>query len=89
MLIQAATLVYGLVIIAGMLAVIALCFYMIWWVVMIVVSFIPIIGKRHRHDRWDEFQRAGSRPLSARESREPVGRHGPDEPTGLPPDHSA
>jgi len=40
---------YGFLLIVGMMATVALCFYIIWWMVMIVMTFIPIIGKRHRH----------------------------------------
>jgi hypothetical protein len=68
---QIATVVYGLVIIVGMLAMVGLCFYMTWWLVMVVLSFIPIVGKRHRHDRWNEFQTARFRPSCSNHT--PVG----------------
>ena len=54
---------YGLLLIAGLLAVVGLVFYLIWWLVMIAVSFIPIIGKRGRHDRWEQFNGRGREPL--------------------------
>jgi len=50
-----AQLALGLLGIAAILAFLALCLYVIWWAVMIVVSYVPILGKRHRHDRWDEL----------------------------------
>jgi hypothetical protein len=34
--------------IAALLALQALALYVIWWVVMIVVSCVPMVGKRHR-----------------------------------------
>ena len=47
----------GLAFIAFLLGVLAITFYLIWWVVMIAVSFIPMIGKRHRHRDWDRANR--------------------------------
>jgi hypothetical protein len=68
---RAAQLAYGLLIIAGLMAAVAFCFYMIWCVVMFVVSFIPIVGQRGRHDRWDEFNGRGREPLP-RQPKPPV-----------------
>ena len=56
---------YGFLMIAGLLAVVALCFYVIWGIVMIAVSFVPIVGKRHRHDRWDELNATNLRPTGS------------------------
>lgn len=52
---RTAQLAYGFLLIAGLMAVAALCFYVIWLAVMAVVSFLPMIGQRHRHARWDEL----------------------------------
>ena len=41
--------------IAGLLAIVAVAFYGLAWAVLIAMRFIPVIGKRHRHDRWDEL----------------------------------
>ena len=49
--------VLGLGSIAGLLALQALALYLIWWVVMIVVSFVPAIGRKHRHRDWDRLNR--------------------------------
>ena len=49
--------VLGLGSIAGLLALQALVLYLIWWVVMIVVSFVPTIGRKHRHRDWDRLNR--------------------------------
>ena len=51
----------GVVGIVGLLAVQALILYVLWWGVMLLVSVIPMIGKRHRHDRWNELN-DGTRP---------------------------
>lgn len=41
--------------IAALMAVQALVLYMIWWIVMIAVSFVPVIGKKHRHRDWERL----------------------------------
>ena len=46
-----------LAIIAGLLALMAVVFYGVGWVVMFTLRFVPLIGKRHRHERWDELTR--------------------------------
>jgi hypothetical protein len=43
--------------IAGLLAIVAALFYGLAWAVLIVVRFVPVIGKRHRHDRWHELNK--------------------------------
>jgi hypothetical protein len=43
--------------IAGLLALVAALFYGLSWAVLIAVRFIPVSGKRHRHERWDELNR--------------------------------
>jgi hypothetical protein len=47
----------GFVGIAGLLAFLALALYVVWWIVLIVVSFLPIIGKKHKHRDWDQLQK--------------------------------
>jgi len=47
----------GFVGIAGLLTLLALALYAVWWIVMVVVSFLPIIGKKHKHRDWDQFQK--------------------------------
>jgi hypothetical protein len=61
-----AQLAYGLLLILGLLAVNALCLYAIWWAVMSLVSLIPVVGKRHKHDRWEQFNNASARRPSGR-----------------------
>ena len=53
------SLLGGLVGIALLLGAMALVLYLMWWLVMIVVSFIPIVGKRHRHPDWERLNRGG------------------------------
>lgn len=43
--------------IAGLLTLNALALYGIYRVVMVTVSFIPTIGKKHRHRDWDRLNR--------------------------------
>jgi hypothetical protein len=47
----------GLAIVAALLGTMALALYLFWWVVMVVVSFIPILGRRHRHADWERLNR--------------------------------
>lgn len=43
--------------IAGLLALLALAFYLLWRLAMIVVSFSPTIGKKHKHADWERLQK--------------------------------
>ncbi len=47
----------GLAFIALLLGVILLGVYMVWWIAMMAVRFLPMIGRRHRHDDWDRLNR--------------------------------
>ena len=37
-------------------------FYALAWIALAAVLFVPIIGKRHRHERWDELNKQSGRP---------------------------
>ena len=50
-------LIAGLGFIVVLLALNALALYLIWWFAMIVVSFVPMIGKKHRHSEWERLNR--------------------------------
>lgn len=50
----------GLAMIAGLLAVQLLVLHLIARLVLIAVSFVPLIGKRHRHAQWGSLNAAGS-----------------------------
>ncbi len=47
----------GIVGIAGLLPLLALAFYLLWRIAMIVVSFIPTIGQKHKHADWERLQK--------------------------------
>ena len=49
--------VYALAAIAGLVAIQAAALYAIWWLVMFVCRFVPIAGKRHRHEDWQRLNR--------------------------------
>lgn len=48
-------------IIVGLVAAVGLSFYALWWFSLFVVQFFPVIGRRNRHERWDEFTRRSGR----------------------------
>jgi len=54
MLLQIAS---AIAIIAGLMTVVALGLYAFCWTVLLLLQFVPVIGKRHRHPRWDELTR--------------------------------
>jgi hypothetical protein len=46
-----AKFILGLILIAATLAVEAIVLIALCWIVMVVVRFFPLVGRRHRHDR--------------------------------------
>lgn len=48
----------GFAMIAGLLAIQAAVLYAIWWLVMLVVGFVPIVGKKHKHRDWERLNAA-------------------------------
>lgn len=50
-------LVYGLVAIAGLVAVQVAALYAIWWLVLVAFRYIPLVGKKHRHEHWQRLNR--------------------------------
>jgi ABC-type lipoprotein release transport system permease subunit len=52
----------GIVGIAGLLALLAVGFYLLWRIAMIAVSFIPAIGKKHKHPEWERLQKRSPQP---------------------------
>jgi hypothetical protein len=52
-----AQLLAGFAIIAGILATLAAAGYLLWWLVLIAVARLPMIGRRHRHENWDRLNR--------------------------------
>ena len=60
----------GFAAIAGLLLLHALALYLIWWLVMIVVSYVPIIGRKHRHQDWERLNREGAMSVPHRTAGE-------------------
>ena len=50
--------------IAGLMAIQAAALYVIWWLVMLVVRFVPIVGVKHRHRDWDRLNSENPSRLS-------------------------
>jgi hypothetical protein len=48
-------LAYGFVMIALLMAIQAAALYVLWWLVMMVVRFVPIVGRKHKHRDWDRL----------------------------------
>ena len=48
--------------IAALLAVSAAGFYLLCYLTLSVVRLFPLIGRRHRHQRWAELNSAVDRP---------------------------
>ena len=44
-------------IITALLVAVGVAFYALVWVSLMVASSFPIIGKRHRHQRWDDLNK--------------------------------
>jgi hypothetical protein len=54
-----AQFVFGLAVIVLGLGALALIIWGGAWVVLAAVQRLPLIGRRHRHARWDELNRPG------------------------------
>ena len=48
-------------IVAGLLLAVGVIFYVVCWATLAAVSFFPLVGRRHRHGRWEELNRDGGR----------------------------
>jgi hypothetical protein len=55
-----AQFILGLILIAATLALEAIALITLCWMVMVVFRFFPLVGRRHRHDRWDRPLRAAA-----------------------------
>jgi hypothetical protein len=42
-------------VVIGLLAVQAAALYGLWWLTLCLVRVFPMVGKRHRHARWNEL----------------------------------
>jgi len=54
-------IVQMIAIIVGLLAVVGAVFYGLAWTALTLVQLVPMIGKRHRHARWEELNRRSGR----------------------------
>ena len=54
-------IVQMIAIVAGLLAVMGVLFYALCWAAISVAMFFPMIGRRHRHPRWDELNTRSGR----------------------------
>ena len=54
---QVLIVVGGFGFIALLLGVVVLGVYTVGWIALAATSFLPMIGKRHRHDEWDKLNR--------------------------------
>jgi hypothetical protein len=52
-----AQFVFGLVVIVFALVLLALVLSGSAWVVLSMVRRLPLVGRRHRHTRWDELNK--------------------------------
>jgi apolipoprotein N-acyltransferase len=48
----------GFAIIAGLMAALAIAGYVMWWLALLAVAKLPMIGRRHRHKDWDRLNRS-------------------------------
>ena len=48
----------GLAIIAAIMGVLAIAGYVMWWVALLAVAKLPMIGRRHRHQNWERLNRS-------------------------------
>jgi hypothetical protein len=50
-------LIGGILYIGGILAVAGITIYALWWVSLMAIRRVPMIGRRHRHANWDRLNR--------------------------------
>jgi hypothetical protein len=55
-------ILWMIVTIAALMVVSAAGFYLLCYVTLSVVRLFPLIGRRHRHQRWAELNGAADRP---------------------------
>ena len=47
----------GFAIIAAIIGAVMAALYLTWWVVLVAIRRVPMIGRRRRHDAWDRLNR--------------------------------
>ena len=48
----------GFAIIAALMTALAAAGYVMWWLALIALAKLPMIGRRHRHKDWDRLNRS-------------------------------
>ena len=48
----------GFAIIAAIMGTLAVAGYVMWWVALLAVANLPMIGRRHRHQNWERLNRS-------------------------------
>ena len=48
----------GFAIIAAIMAALAVAGYVMWWLALLAVAKLPMIGRRHRHKDWERLNRS-------------------------------
>lgn len=46
--------VYAFAVVAGLLVLWWLGIRLFWWLILSLSSLVPFIGRKHRHERWDQ-----------------------------------
>jgi hypothetical protein len=47
----------GILLVGGILALSGIAFFVLWWLTLVAIRRIPMIGKRHRHPDWERLNR--------------------------------
>jgi len=55
---SAIQLLGGFAIIAAIMGTLAVAGYVMWWLALVVVAKLPMIGRRHRHQDWERLNRS-------------------------------
>jgi hypothetical protein len=55
---SAIQLLGGFAIIGAILGTLAVAGYVMWWLALIAVAKLPMIGRRHRHQEWERLNRS-------------------------------
>jgi hypothetical protein len=48
----------GFATIAGLMTALAVAGYVMWWLALLAVAKVPMIGRRHRHEDWERLNRS-------------------------------
>jgi hypothetical protein len=55
---SAVQLLGGFAIIAAIMGTLAVAGYVMWWLALIAIARLPMIGRRHRHQDWERLNRS-------------------------------